>query len=186
MDTPQLRALVETHSWAGRIIRLIPVSAVGPDFAQMAADGRILKLPNGELHPTNVEVPLTAILPDLFRQVELSLDPATRRQLAADARSRYEPRFSMSAFLNLPAGAALGHRLQEVVGGPAGREVVGMFLDWMGGAPVDEVRAAGKERREGRRQAATTEAARARVLAEFGADLLRLEERLPASRLSGR
>ncbi|TCO48504.1 caspase domain-containing protein [Kribbella antiqua] len=186
MNSAQLKALVETHSWADRIIRLIPVSAVGPDFAQMATDGRILKLPNGEVHPTNVEVPLTAILPDLFRQVELSLDPATRRQLAADARSRQEPRFSMAAFLNLPAGAALRQRLQEVVGGSAGREVAGMFLDWMAGARVDEIRAAGKERRDVRRQDATVEAARARVLGEFGAELARLEERLPASRLSGR
>ncbi len=186
MNTPQLKALVETHSWADRIIRLIPVSAVGPDFAQMDRDGRILKLPNGQVHPTNVGVPLTAILPDLFRQVELSLDPATRRQLAADARSRQEPRFSMGAFLNLPAGAALRRRLQEVVGGSAGREVAGMFLDWLAGASVEEARAAGQERREGRRQAATVEVARARVLGEFGAELLRLEERLPASRLSGR
>jgi hypothetical protein len=92
----------------------------------------------------------------------------------------------MAAFLNHPAGAALRQRLQEVVGGSAGREVAGMFLDWMAGAPVDEIRAAGKERRDVRRQAATVEAARARVLGEFGAELERLEERLPASRLSGR
>ncbi len=186
MNTAQLKALVETHSWAGRIIRLIPVSAVGPDFAQMDTDGRILKLPHGELHPANVEVPLTAILPDLFRQVEQSLDPATRQQLAADARSRQEPRFSMTAFLNLPAGATLGRRLQDVVGGSAGREVVGMFLDWMAGMPTDEARAVGGQRRDARRQTATVEAARARVLGEFAADLHRLEERLPASRLGGR
>jgi len=185
MNTAQLKALVETHSWVGRIIRLIPVSAIGPDFAQMDADGRILKLPNGELHPANVEVPLTAILPDLFRQVEQSLDPATRRQLAADARSRLEPRFSMTAFLNLPAGATLGRRLQDVVGGSAGREVVGMFLDWMTGMPTDEARAAGEQRRDARRQTASVEAARARVLGEFATDLQRLEERLPASRLGG-
>lgn len=186
METAQLKALVETHSWADRIIRLIPVSAVGPDFAQMGPDGRILKLPNGEVHPTNVEVPLTAILPDLFRQVELSLDPITRRKLAAEARSRREPRFSMGGFLDLPAGAALRQRLQDVVGGSASREVVGMFLDWMGGVPAEEARAAGQARREDRRQAATVGAARARVLGEFGAELLWLEERLPASRLRGR
>jgi hypothetical protein len=183
MDTAHLKALVETHSWADRIIRLIPVSAVGPDFAQMATDGRILKLPNGEVHPTNVEIPLTAILPDLFRQVELSLDGPTRGSLAAEVRSQ---EFSRSKYLNLPAGAALRQRLQEVVGGSASKEVVGMFLDWMGGAPVEEVRAAGQARREERRQLATVEAARARVLTEFGAELQRLEDRLPASRLSGR
>jgi hypothetical protein len=92
----------------------------------------------------------------------------------------------MTAFLNLPAGATLGRRLQDVVGGSAGREVVGMFLDWMAGLPTDEARAAGEQRRDARRQTATVEAARARVLGEFAADLHRLEERLPASRLGGR
>jgi len=58
-----------------------------------------------------------------------------------------------------------------------------MFLDWMAGASAGEVRAAGQERREVRRQSATVEAARARVLAEFGAELNRLEERLPAGPL---
>ncbi|MFB6723861.1 caspase domain-containing protein [Kribbella sp. NPDC056345] len=186
LRTAQLQALVETHSWEGRIIRLIPVSAVGPDFAQMDTDGRVRKLPNGEIHPANVEVPLTAILPDLFRQVEQSLDPAVRRQLAADARSRVESRFSMTSFLNRPAGAALGRRLQDVVGGSAGREVIGMFLDWMAGVPTEEARATGEQRRDARRQLVTVGAARARVLGEFAAELHQLEERLPASRLGGR
>jgi hypothetical protein len=191
METAHLRALVDTHSWADRVIRLIPVSAVGPHFAQMDRDGHILKLPDGEVNPTNVEVPLTAILPDLFRQVELSLDASTRKQLADEARSRHglnaaESRFSMGSFLNLPAGSALRQRLQDVVGGSSGKEVAGMFLDWMAGVPAEEIRASGRARQEGRRQAMTIEAARGRVLTEFGAELLRLEERLPASRLSGR
>lgn len=184
MSTPQLRALVETHSWADRIIRLIPVSAVGPDFARMDRDGRVLKRPNAEVHPTNVEIPLTAILPDLFRQVERSLDPASREQLAVHLRSRQQS--GATGFLDRPAGLALQRRLHDVVGGSAGREVAGMFLDWMAGASAEEARRAGMERREVRRQTTAVEAARARVLGEFGAELGRLEERLPASRLSGR
>jgi hypothetical protein len=183
LNSAQLQAIVDTHSWAGRIVRLIPVSAVGPSFAQMAADGRITKRPDGEVRPTNVEVPLTAILPDLFQQVELSLDPATRRQLAADATSWRGARLSMPAFLRGPAGAALGRRLQSVVGSTAGSEVAGMFLDWMAGA---EARATVAQRRKARGQAVRVEEARGRVLDEFVTELQRLEERLPASRLSGR
>ena len=190
METAQLKALVDTHTWANRVIRLIPVSAVGPHFAQIDRDGHILKLPDGEVHPTNVEVPLTAILPDLFTQVELSLDASTRKQLAAEARSRRgldatDSRFSMGSFLSLPAGVALRQKLQDVVGRPAGKEVMGMFLDWMAGVPAEEIRASGRARLEGKRQAMTIEAARARVLAEFGTELAGLEDRLPASRLSG-
>jgi hypothetical protein len=186
MTTPQLRALVDTHSWGERIVRLIPVSAVGPDFAQMDIDGRVLKRPNGEVHPTNVEIPLTAILPDLFRQIAQSLDPASRRQLDVHLRSRRQPQYSLTAFLERPAGIALQRRLQDVVGGSAGREVAGMFLDWMDGASAEEARRAGAERRDVRRYTASVEAARTRVLGEFAEELGRLEERLPASRLSGR
>lgn len=186
MNSDQLKAIVDTHSWAGRIVRLIPVSAVGPAFAQMAADGRILKVPNGEVRPTNVEVPLTAILPDLFQQVELSLDPTTRQQLAADARSWRGARFSLPAFLTGPAGSALGRQLRSVVGGAAGREVIGMFLDWMGGTPAAQARTSGAKRREAREHVVQVEEARARVMREFVAEVQLLEERLPASRLSSR
>ena len=184
METTQLKALVDTHSWAGQVIRLIPVSAVGPDFAQLDQDGRVLKRPDGELHPTNIEVPLTAILPDLFRQVELSLDAHTRQQVASEAQSRGS-RFSMQRFLRLPAGAALWQRLQDVIGGPAGQEVVGMFLDWMAGVSTEESQAAREASRKGKQVAASVEAARARVMTEFAKELRGLEDRLPASRLSG-
>jgi len=79
IDNAQIRALVDTHSWGNRIIRLIPVSAVGPDFAQMDHADHMLKRPEGEVKPTNIEVPLTAILPDVFSQVELSLDASFRK-----------------------------------------------------------------------------------------------------------
>ena len=39
MNAPQLRALVDPHTFGDRIIRLIPVSAVGPELAQMGNDG---------------------------------------------------------------------------------------------------------------------------------------------------
>ena len=150
METTQLKALVDTHSWSGRVIRLIPVSAVGPGFAQLDEDGRVLKRPDGEVNPTNIEVPLTAILPDLFRQVEQSLDAHTRQQVACgEARSRGS-RFSMQHFLRLPAGATLRQRLQDVIGGPAGKEVAA--CSWTG-SPAYRRRRAGRRKGGAQRQA---------------------------------
>ena len=191
LQTAHLRALVETHSWDNRVIRLIPVSAVGSHFAQIDREGRVLKLPDGEVNPTNVEVPLTAILPDLFQQVESSLDTPTRKGLVEEARIRRglsdaESQSSLGRFLNMPTGMAVRQRLQDVIGGSSGKEVMGMFLDWMAGVPTEDIRATGKSWQEGRRQTLSIEAARGRVLADFSAELLRLEERLPASRFSGR
>ena len=75
-----IRALVYVYS-ARQIVRLIPVSAVGADFVQLDTDGKVVKRPDGHMRPTNVEVPLCAVLPDLFRQVEGSLDESLRREL---------------------------------------------------------------------------------------------------------
>ncbi|WP_328330689.1 caspase family protein [Kribbella sp. NBC_00382] len=188
LETAHLRALIETHTFENRVIRLIPVSAVGPHFAQMDQQGHVLKLPGGEVEPANVEVPLTAILPDLFRQVESSLDPATRRRLTEEARARRAQAggASLDRLLAVPAGAALRQRLHEVVGGSSGKEVMGMFLDWMGGASAEQIRATGRTRQQYRAQAQSIEAARTGVLDEFATELDRLEQRLPASRLSGR
>ncbi|GAA0949947.1 hypothetical protein GCM10009554_49160 [Kribbella koreensis] len=188
LETAHLRALIQTHTFENRVIRLIPVSAVGPHFAQMDQQGHVLKLPGGEVEPANVEVPLTAILPDLFRQVESSLDATTRRRLTEEARARRAQagNASLDGLMSVPAGAALRQRLQDVVGGSSGKEVMGMFLDWMGGASAEQVREAGRARQQYRAQAQSIEAARAGVLAEFGTELDRLEQRLPASRLSGR
>jgi hypothetical protein len=75
-----IRALVEDHS-ARQVVRLIPVSAVGADFVDLNTDGMVVKRPHGHLKPTNVEVPFNAVLPDLFRQVEGSLDQELDRGL---------------------------------------------------------------------------------------------------------
>ncbi len=84
MDNTQIKALVDTHSWGNRIVRLIPVSAVGPDFAQMDHADHILKRPDGEVKPTNVEAPLTAILPDVFSQVKPALDASISTGVARE------------------------------------------------------------------------------------------------------
>ncbi|MBW4445609.1 MAG: ATP-binding protein [Spirirestis rafaelensis WJT71-NPBG6] len=44
-------------------VRLIPVSAVGMEFAELQ-DGKMIKIPKGRLKPYQVEMPLACVLPD--------------------------------------------------------------------------------------------------------------------------
>jgi len=73
MSNPGFRDLVRVHS-TDRVIRLIPVSAVGPDFAELDAEGEISKLPDGQLEPIGVDIPLSAVVPDIFAQVEQAME----------------------------------------------------------------------------------------------------------------
>ena len=190
LGTPQLNALIETHSWGRRVVRLIPVSAVGPDFARIDREGHVLKRPDGELHPTNVEIPLTAILPDLFSQVESSLDASTRRKIVEQVHARQKApaaasRSALEKFLAKPPGIALGRRLQQAVGASSGPEMVGMFLDWISGSETAELRTRGAAMAQARQKDVTFEVVRSRVMTEFSTAVRGFETRMPASRLSG-
>ena len=95
---------------------LIPVSAIGRKFATMDDEGRMVKNKAGRLRPVNVEIPLCAVLPDLFAQIQEQLDQADEDRLMAErrARARLTGRESVAAvgkFLALPAGAALRIRM---------------------------------------------------------------------------
>jgi hypothetical protein len=70
-------------------VRLLPVSAVGDDFVtEVDAKGVSLKRPGARVYPANVDVPLCAILPDLFTSVESKLEEEARRQLVTAMRWR--------------------------------------------------------------------------------------------------
>jgi len=78
---PVIKQLVRAHCQRDEEVRLIPVSAVGSRFAELRADGTVAKRADGVLEPVNVDVPLCAVIPDLLRRVEQSLDPSVRQQL---------------------------------------------------------------------------------------------------------
>jgi len=187
MSNNGFRDLVQAHS-PHRIVRLIPVSAVGPDFAELDADGRIAKLPDGEMHPTNVDAPLSAVVPDVFEQVERSLDKAALR--AALDQVRRQTRLG-------PAGALaeLGTFMLSAAGkvlGPLGGHAAG----FVGDAAL-ELLSAGRDRdadplsQLDRRLAQVDRTieefhlARRKVLRDFQSRIDVLEGRLPSSRLSG-
>jgi hypothetical protein len=87
MGNPGFRELVRVHG-GHRALRLVPVSALGPEFARLDDRGLVEKRPDGELHPTNVDVPLSAVVPDLFDQMVRQLDRARLRATMDDLRRR--------------------------------------------------------------------------------------------------
>ena len=138
MSQDQIRNLIEQRRREKRIVRLIPVSAIGRKFAKVDADGHMVKLKDGRLRPINIEVPLCAVLPDLFEQIEDQLDQANEEKIMAErrARSRLTPKESVAAlgkFLALPAGVTLRAAADIAIGRSAFSDrVADMFIDWVG------------------------------------------------------
>lgn len=121
MDIPQVKALV-SHAESRRL-RVIPISAVGIHFADLD-DGREppKKRSNASLAPINVDVPLCAVVPDLLRQVESSLDEPLQRRVRryVDGRLWQDARSLVLSLLQSRAGAVLRGFSEGVV-----------FLEWM-------------------------------------------------------
>lgn len=191
MSQPAIRNLVEQRKNDKRIVRLIPVSAIGRQFATMSADGSMHKRSDGRLRPHNVDIPLSAVLPDLFSQIEERLDKANESKLRAErqARARLTPVEAISAvgkFLGRPAGIALRTAAALAVGQNAFSDrIADIFLDWVG-RPFDE--------KMGRVHAVVDDArqrmdeqrlARNLVLREFDERMIVLKRQLPASDLTG-
>jgi hypothetical protein len=187
MSNNGFRDLVQAHS-SHRVVRLIPVSAVGPDFAELDADGRIAKLPDGEMHPTNVDTPLSALVPDVFEQIERSLDKATLQAALDQVRrqTRLGPVGALAelgTFMLTTAGKALGPMGGQAAGflGDAALELLRAGHD-RAADPLSQL-----DRRLGEVDRTIEEfhLARRKVLRDFQSRIDVLEGRLPSSRLSG-
>lgn len=182
MGLAGFRDLVREHG-RRRVIRLIPVTAVGHDFAVMD-DGIVHKKPGGRLVPENVDMPLSTVVPDVLVQAELALDAATRQALVAQARRQtlLRPRDAMNAL-----GATLVHLAGRSLAAGGISLLVGSWLVPFLNTPGDDGPLPG-----GNRAAALTEAdrcaqqailARREVIRNLQHHTSVLEMRLPASRL---
>ncbi len=181
------RSLVRLHS-ADRVVRLIPVSAVGPGFAEVGPEGEIVKVARSEVHPANVEVPLSAVVPDMFDQVESRLDRQTRSALNAQIRRRTQ-QGALEALASLTsfAGQVAGRAVMAAFGPSAavvGEAVLGLFLDARVAGPGDEWTRANDELSQAERRLEESRRARRQVLYDMRRKVDLLEGRLPHSRLS--
>jgi hypothetical protein len=181
MRYPHVRSLVYVHS-REQVVRLIPVSAVGSDFVRLDADGKVAKRPDGELHPTNVDVPLCAVLPDLFEQIEHSLDDAARKRIEAALKRtmRRDMRAIAAGLFSLPATAFARAALPGY-----GHAATALFIETMVRRPLtgkgDRL---AKAREEAELQLSTQQRLRGRVMDDFKRRVLTLEARLPQSQLT--
>jgi len=185
MSNQGFRDLVQAHS-AHRVVRLIPVSAVGPDFAELDERGMVAKLPDGLMHPTNVDVPLSAVVPAAFEQAERAMDRA--KLPAPPDRVSNQLRPGPAAAL-----AELGTYVAQAAGKALGP--LGPYTAFLGDAAAElfgrrngspGTRQAGLDRQldETQRTLEEFQLARRKVLREFQSRVDVLEGQLPSSRLS--
>jgi hypothetical protein len=187
MEIEHIRALVYLRS-PGQLVRLIPVSSVGPSFAAIDDRGHVVKRPHGRVAPTNIDVPLSVIVPDYFRQVRASLDAQTAAAIqdAVRNRLRLEPHEMVGAAastLARPAGAVIRMALKTSLGVEYGDEVYQTFLDWLAGPFHQKGTAIGGFRARVEQERALVEQARANVLDEFTRTVYRFDAQYPASLL---
>ncbi|MDR7276946.1 hypothetical protein [Catenuloplanes atrovinosus] len=187
MSNRGFRELVREHA-ARRVVRLIPVSAVGPSFAEMDDAGEVAKVPGGELRPTNVDVPLAAVVPDVFEQVARALDrqkleaamEAVRRRTGAGPAAALAElgAFVVAHAARVTSGVAAFSAPYTAFIGAAAAELYG---------PRADARNAITERAlsEAEREVEDFQFAQRRVIRDLRSRVDVLEGRLPASRLDG-
>jgi GTPase SAR1 family protein len=183
MSVPQIRSVVAQH----RVVRLIPVSAVGTEFGLIdPASYNLTKKEGGRYKPVNVDIPLAVVVPDILQQMENSIDARMRERINSRLAkmAKMGPldrlRAAMSVF-SRPAGKALVDSLQVVV--PVVPGLVGLFLDWLDRPRRDIIDRTAVFRSDAERDAANLKTARELVLDSFRSGVQELETRLPACRL---
>lgn len=179
MSIPGFRDLVRVQS-ARRVIRLIPVTAVGHDFAVLDG-GQVRKKATGKLEPAHVDMALSAVVPDILRQVELSLDRETREAIMTEARRRTkmgpaEALQTLGEFVAARAGKML---LSTAGGGLLADSGLALFLD----SHFDDGGRKATTLNEADRRADEHILARRRVVSELQQQVAVLEAKLPSSRL---
>lgn len=192
MSNSHFKELVDLHS-KNRPVRLIPVSAVGPSFASVSAEGNIVKVAQGEVDPTNVDVPLSAVLPDLFEQCRVRLDREYWADLRADAQRRANnPRAAFSSlgkFAGKPAAAAIAAALgtpTAAVGGAFVETFIELLVAFEAGRPSEKQRRLIQELGEEERDNRIFHASCQQVLYEMRDKVRNMEENFPNSRLDRR
>jgi hypothetical protein len=184
MRFDHLKALVHVHS-RDQVVRLIPVSAVGPRFAELRADGTVAKRADGELRPTNIEVPLSAVLPDLFKQVEMRISKDDRRRVNAllMRQMRKDAGALVAGVLARPAAMAARTALQGALGADVGAASSALFGEWLLGRSAGSAQLR-QARAELESQVDRLQVLREAVLEDFKRTVTRFEAVLPHSELS--
>ncbi len=185
MYNQNFRDLVNAHA-SHRVVRLVPVSSVGPDFTSLDQAGLVVKRPDGELRPTNADLPFAAVVPDVWDQIEQQVGQS---ELAAmldrlngpTAKGRAAALSEVTEMLSQAAGRLFGMVM------PAAGTIIdlaaGLYRGPSVGEQVSEVMAERSARDGVTQELQFNRMARIRVLRELRSRVDVLEGRLPSSRL---
>ncbi|MDJ0619724.1 MAG: hypothetical protein QNJ63_23785 [Calothrix sp. MO_192.B10] len=112
LTIPAFAQLIKNRGEAGSIVRIIPVSAIGLEFATLQANGNMKKNPGKIPFPFLVEVPISCVLPDRLQQI------ASERQAQ---EKKLEQQIQKKEGSNIVVGALVG-----------GLDILGVGLDGLG------------------------------------------------------
>ncbi|MFI6479714.1 hypothetical protein ACIBH1_17405 [Nonomuraea sp. NPDC050663] len=188
LSNEAFRALVLTHN-RDRMLRLIPVSAVGYGFADLAPGGHVVKRADAEASPTYVEIPLCAVVPDLFQQVEHALDEAARTQVMGElqrlmGRGGGWANLAAPGMAQTPARRLLRSLAGTVPNGGLAAESVELLAEWLARPFLQEREDAFRQVDAFAAQRATILRARSALLEIMRRQVVSLQEQLPESVLS--
>ncbi|MBD2215346.1 hypothetical protein H6G27_36915 [Nostoc linckia FACHB-104] len=69
LTIPTFAQLIKSRAEAGSVVRIVPVSAIGLEFATLQPNGSMKKNPGKIPFPFLVEVPMSCVLPDRLQQL---------------------------------------------------------------------------------------------------------------------
>jgi hypothetical protein len=181
----EMAPIVARQNSGARVVRLIPVSAVGDGFVRIDQSGNLVKVADRTPHPTNIEVPLSAVLPDLFKQAEAALEASRNSNPRRHPRriSTADVAATVAQLLSVPAGVLLQTALNIGTAGVYSEAIVGTFVDWMC-RPSELSTASAAAGRATEQTGNLVRQLRTDVLKEFEFTVNRLESELSSSRLT--
>lgn len=181
LDHPDIAGLLRSGPLQDRSIRLIPISAVGDDFARLDENGIVTKILGATPDPYHLDLPLAAVTQDYFAELDANLAPVDHRRItmATAARERIESTVKL-----LSAAAQSGLKLAFATSVPAAlaaEPLLPVFFEWVSrpairGTDVDEDDLDDEELEELRLQSM-----RAGVLDDFEKALWEFESENPSS-----
>jgi len=127
LSNRRVELVVQAHRARNERVRLIPVSAVGPRFADLNANGTVVKRPDGRVEPVHVDVPLCAVLPDVLKHLEREHAAAVRAEIEREMRRHGHANAAAIAISVLES--TVGKMVQKAVSGLVGGQIVKLFVE---------------------------------------------------------
>lgn len=187
LDHRPLANLLHAVKANQRTVRLIPVSAVGDDFAELGPGGHVRKRKGARAHPYHLDMPFAAVATDYLSDLTKLLTPDDEINLRSDTAKRVRlPRkkAALAGLAVLEASTRAALRLATSFTGPAAmaaEPMLDLFFDWVERPMLRNDRIDVAELKPDEQARAELHAMRAGVLDEFEKTIWSFESEIPSS-----